>query len=466
MVVQYSAEIALNRFALGAKPQQISVVQKDPRAWLYQQLKPLHFSSVVGESSASWTSEQALQATYQYRVANQKSKAANTNQSATKNTEQNPMMSQDIDALRKQINQSSLQLAADTFHYAIETDMGFQARLLDFFSNHFSVTMSGNVMRAIAPTLEREAIAPHIAGKFEDLLLAVEQHPAMLIYLNNERSVGPNSKFARKRKNKGLNENLAREILELHTLGVNGGYQQNDVKALAKAITGWSVGHPKYKQAGKFIFRIEQHEPGTRTILAKRYAQSDVTQGEAILRDLAVHPATAQHISFKLARHFIADQPAPKLVDDMTKVWLTTGGDLKAVLSCLIDHPLSWQTQPQKFKTPREFAISAYRATGVKFSNNRRALEVLKVLGQFPFAAGSPAGYGDVASAWDGSEAFMARIEWSEHISARVKKMPLEIAQACLGEQLTERTATYIKRAESRQQACALLLMSPEFQRR
>jgi uncharacterized protein (DUF1800 family) len=204
------------------------------------------------------------------------------------------------------------QLSADTLTQAINSENSLNWRLLDFFSNHFSVTAQGAVMTALAPTLEREAIAPHIHGQFEDMLLTVCKHPAMLIYLNNDKSAGPNSGYG-KRKHRGLNENLAREILELHTLGVNVDYQQADVNELAKGITGWSIAFAKEKNSG-FKFRSFWHESGEHILLNKTYPQKNIRQGEAMLINLARHPATAEHLCYKLARHFISDEPPQSLV--------------------------------------------------------------------------------------------------------------------------------------------------------
>lgn len=456
--MSYSAEIALNRFGYGARANQIAQIQSDPKSWLVQQLKPLHFEQV------QWTSTQAISQLADYnKLKKQEKKQAKK----MKQTAQPDMkMQSQSNLMRKHITRQADLLAQTTFEHAIETPASFQARLLDFFSNHFSVSQDGLRMRSLAPTLEHEAIAPHLSGQFADLLIAVETHPAMLIYLNNERSIGPDSKQAQKRKQKGLNENLAREILELHTLGVNGGYTQADVRELAMAISGWSVQYPKSNKTMGFDFRHYAHQPGSRTILNKHYKAGGLQQGKQVLADLAIHPSTAEHISYKLAKHFIADEPDENLVQLMKKTWLTTQGNLTAVLTTLIEHPSSWLAENHKFKTPRDFVISACRACDPPKNKIKRLFNSLTLMGQAPFTAGSPAGFGDDKSDWNGAEAFMARIEWSDQFSQSIKKQAVPIAKLGLGKQLSARTEQFIKRAESRQQALALLLMSPEFQKR
>ena len=250
------ANIATNRFGLGARPNELAKAKHNPKAWL---IKQLQLTPAVSFNNNLPHSSDIAKKLNEYRLFKKKNKQ---NAMAGKAFEKNL----DGERYKRQVFQ---QLTADTLLHAIKSDHSLNWRLLDFFSNHFSVSTSGSVMRALAPTLEREAIAPNLLGRFEDMLIAVEQHPAMLIYLNNEKSFGPNSKM--KNKSKGLNENLAREILELHALGVNGGYSQVDVIELAKAITGWSVANPvKDKQSG-FKFRAYGHEPGIRSLFGKKY---------------------------------------------------------------------------------------------------------------------------------------------------------------------------------------------------
>jgi uncharacterized protein (DUF1800 family) len=246
------------------------------------------------------------------------------------------------------------------------------------------------------------------------------------------------------------------------------------VHELAMAITGWSLIDPKKVTGPKddgfgFIFRARTHQPGTRKVLNKNYSQDGFMQGEAILKDLAIHPATAQHMSFKLARHFVADKPPEKLVAAMKKTWLATKGNIPAVMKTMIEHSDAWLPEQQKYKTPREFIISVFRVLDsvepVKLEK-LKLVQGLRALGQEPFNAGSPAGYGDTTSSWDGAEALMARIEWANQLAAHIKTSPVDLITAALGAQLSENSLKLIKRAESRQQGLVLALMSPEFQRR
>ncbi|MCM2680351.1 DUF1800 domain-containing protein [Echinimonas agarilytica] len=441
MTITVNGVIAANRFGLGALPTELNSASNNPKQWLKQQLVPILFNDNFPSSGA--LAEQLNQ----YRVDKAK---------AEKNA--------NMKMAKPQFPRVALQMAAAAMTSAIESRQSLSWRLLDFFSNHFSVTAAGQVMVALAPTLEREAIAPYLTGSFEQMLLAVSQHPAMLIYLNNEQSFGPNSKMGK--RGKGLNENLAREILELHTLGVNSGYTQTDVVELAKGLSGWSVARPKKDKRTGFIFRDRGHEPGTRTLLNSSYPESGVKQGQAMLKFLANHPKTAQHLCTKLARHFIADQPPTSLVEKLTQTWQRTQGNIKAVIETLIDANESWQTQRQKFKTPREFVISTMRAVGMQKTTERQLIQSLKTLGQQPFKAGSPAGYSDVASSWAGASAMMARIDWSAAVAAQQNFNAERILAQTLGLSVSDNTYRSVLRAESREQALTLLLMSPEFIRR
>ncbi|MCG8375378.1 MAG: DUF1800 domain-containing protein, partial [Chlorobiales bacterium] len=380
-----------------------------PKQWLADQLKPLQYEN------DSWTSEKAIQelSTFYQEKKNQKKAGKETTSTMTG---------------RKRIVNKSILTAVDTVVHAIKTELSFQARLLDFFSNHFSVSSNNLKMQALAPTLEREAIAPRLSGSFADLLIAVESHPAMITYLNNEQSAGPDSWLGKRKKHRGINENLAREILELHTLGVDGGYTQKDVGQLALAITGWSVGTPGRGEFPGFKFRNALHQPGHKMVMGKTYSQTGVEQGKHILQDIAVHPSTARFVSFKLARHFIADHPHEKLVKDISDTWLASGGDIPTVVTHLIDHPLSWLKEQRKFKTPREFVISSCRACGKRSGNRMGLFTSLVTLGQRPFNAGSPAGYGDTRDEWDGGEALIKRIEWADKFSSYVTYDPGEMA--------------------------------------
>jgi uncharacterized protein (DUF1800 family) len=265
------------------------------------------------------------------------------------------------------------------------------------------------------------------------MLLAVEQHPAMLVYLDQAQSIGPNSQagmFAAMRggKARGLNENLAREIMELHTLGVRTGYSQADVTEFARALTGWTVGGigrgPGARMlgnapAGEFQFAALLHEPGDRTIMGKRYGQSGEGQARAVLTDLAASPATAKHLATKLARHFAGDEPPPALVERLSKAYLAGNGDLPSVYRALIESPEPWAAQPLKFKSPWEWSVSALRAVGARDLAAQAAAGLLKQLGQPTWQPGSPAGWDDIAASWAAPEALVLRVEGAQRIAER-----------------------------------------------
>jgi len=446
------ASIAVNRFGYGARNNELQQAQANPLKWLKSQL------TIPVLNNAFPSSEDILKEHFHFIQQKKQHKKQNAMAGANK---------KNIDKkTRKYARNTLLSMSSDTVKQAINSSHSVSWRLLDFFSNHFSVSANGRLMTGLAATLERESIAANLLGQFDDLLLAVEQHPAMLIYLNNEKSFGANSTLGMRRK-KGLNENLAREILELHTLGVDGPYQQTDVTELAKAITGWSVVNLIKEQGSGFTFRHFGHEPGERTLLGKTYKENGVHQGEQMLRDLAVNPATAKHMCYKLAHHFVTENPPKLLLSKMETTWLKSNGNIKQVMFAMFEAQESWLDSPQKFKTPREFVISSHRALATTKINDKGIYNALTALGQQPFNAGSPAGYSDKQKDWLGASALMARIDWTTTMSSYRKRANAEkIMRHALGEGVAEHTYKMVIRAESRQQALTLLLMSPEFQRR
>jgi uncharacterized protein (DUF1800 family) len=360
---------------------------------------------------------------------------------------------------------------------AIGTERDFLERLVHFWSNHFAVSIDKAAVLGLPGAMEREAIRPHVLGSFTDMLLAVEQHPAMLLYLDNQQSIGPNSQAAqvaeRRGRDLGLNENLGREILELHTLGVDAGYTQADVRALATMITGWSIGGGNGKlrgggEPGAFFFRATFHEPGAQQLLGKRYAEDGIAQGTAALRDLAVNVHTARHVSTKLVRHFVADDPPAPLVDRMTKAWLDSRGNLPTVYRTLINAPEAWVTPLAKYKTPTDYIYSAYRALALPFGAKPVDLRLFELLGQRVFQPGSPAGWPDRSVDWDGSSALLKRLEWAQQVGQRLgsARDAVVLADAALGPVLTADTRRSIERAQDGAQALTLLLAAPEFMRR
>jgi uncharacterized protein (DUF1800 family) len=336
-----------------------------------------------------------------------------------------------------------------------------------FWSNHFTVSAMRPVVRGFVGAFEREAIRPHVTGRFADMLLAVTRHPAMGFYLDNVQSIGPNSRFGQ-RSGKGSNENLGRELLELHTVGVDGGYTQRDVDALALILTGWSIARLRDPNPGNFRFVPQIHEPGAKVLLGRSYAESGEGEGEAALRDLARNPATAHHIATKLARHFIADTPPQDAVERIARRFLDTDGDLRQVMIAVVREDAAWQTPFAKVRTPTELVVAACRATSLPPLTGQVLAGSLHVLDQTPFVAPSPAGWPDEASAWISPESVIRRAEWCQAFAEKLPDPPdpIAIAEASYGMLLPEETGQAIRRAPSRRIGLALLLASPQFQRR
>ncbi len=278
---------------------------------------------------------------------------------------------------------------------ACSAPIGFLERLVAFWSNHFCVSVDkSNIGRAAAGAFEREAIRPHALGRFADMLRAVERHPAMLNFLDNAQSVGPNSKAGRNRK-AGLNENLAREILELHTMGVGSGYSQADVTAFANILTGWTIvgREGKLGEPGSFVFNANAHEPGPATLLGRFYPEDGVAQGEAALAALAREDATAVHVAQKFARHFVADSPDPDLARRLADVFRRTDGDLGALARALVADEAAWSAPATKIRNPWELTTAAYRAFSRSPNDPGPALNALALLGMPLWQPGAPNGF-------------------------------------------------------------------------
>jgi uncharacterized protein (DUF1800 family) len=353
---------------------------------------------------------------------------------------------------------------------ATMAESGFVERLVAFWSNHFCISANkGELARMWAGAFEREAIRPHVLGHFGDMLKAVEQHPAMLFFLDNQQSIGPDSRAGRNRK-KGLNENLAREIMELHTLGVGSGYSQSDVTSLAAIITGWTfagregmLGAP-----GSFAFNANAHQPGPQKLLGKIYEDTGVMQGETALGDIARNPATVKFIARKFTAHFIADDPPLALVTKLEGVFGKTDGDLKAMTLALLDSDAAWRTPMTKMRSPYEFLVASGRLMGRIPDDPGRALGALNVLGQPLWTPPGPNGFADSNAAWAAPENMKLRLDVASQLSARIADTlePTQLLESFAGDAASIETRHTVERAETRQQALALLLMSPEFQRR
>ncbi len=456
----HAAAIATNRFGLGARPGEIEACAGDPRAWLQAQLK----------GPAPLIQDTGLHSSAAMIIAIEKLRAQNR---------ANRGVLDAVVKLAEIYRPAYVGEVTARLRLAAATERPFLERITQFWSNHFAVSVDKAIVLGVAGSYEREAIRPNVLGSFSQLLLAVESHPAMLLYLDNFRSVGPDSMLAgraqeRAGKTLGINENLAREIMELHTLGVNGGYTQADVTAFAKVITGWSIGAMGKGitgggTPGEFMFRSNIHEPGSQTILGKRYAQDGQKQGESVLLDLARHPATGQHIATQLARHFIADEPPPQAVSRLAQVFMSTDGDLPALYRALISEEAAWSQPLCKFKTPNDFLISAYRALDLPIDEPRSIPSLFANLGQRVWSPNSPAGWPDRSADWDGASALMQRLRWADEVGQRVGASlnAAQLAQRILGSTLSNDTRVALGRAASAAQALlTLLLAAPEFMRR
>jgi len=438
-----SAAIAANRFGFGAKPGELNTIAADPRGWLKQQLVPEPRTESATPSSTKLA---------EFLQARKERKS-------------------DVDLakmLRKDLQEDFRAAAAQRSLDAANSATPFRERLVQFWSNHFTVSIQRPVVIPVAVGFENEAIRPNVTGNFRAMLSAVAMHPAMLLYLDNAQSVGPNSIGGRLR-DKGLNENLAREMLELHTVGVDGSYTQTDVTEFAKILTGWSIARDGEPNPGGFRYRPAIHEPGSKTLMGKTYREDGLQEGLLALNDLASRPQTARHIATKLARHFVADDPPPAAIDLLAKTFQKTNGDLHAVSLALVDLPQIWSDPLTKIKTPNDLVLSACRTFGITDAKaGEGVLMGLKQMDQVPFDAPSPAGWPDTADSWISPEAMMTRIQWAlaagqkldGHADAR------EVAKGSIQPVAADSTMFHIDNAPSPADGLALLIASPEFQRR
>jgi uncharacterized protein (DUF1800 family) len=454
-----AASIAATRFGLGARPGELLVARDDPRAWLIAQIRP-----GLGADEPTLdepTSAQRLIEFREYQKQRQAAKLAGQIFDPVKFAGQLIRKDAGADFLAR------VKLGA-------ATDASFRERWALFWANHFTVSATKLQTATLVGPFEQEAIRPHVFGRFEDMLVASSSHPGMLLYLDQAQSVGPDTVAAtllsRGGKRAGLNENLAREIMELHTVGVDAGYTQADVTEFARAMTGWSIGGLKESDdvAGKFLFRPRAHEPGARTIMGRTYRQEGMQQALAVMKDLAASPHTAHHIAVKLARHFVADDPPPTLVAKLERTYTGSGGDLAELAKTLVLAPEAWSPEARKFKTPYEFMVSSWRAADTAPDDIAQVAPILNGMGQKAFSAPSPKGWPEEAAVWCAPDALIKRMAWSQSLAGQALngRDPVQLAHDALGARLTPLVATTIARAETREEGLAILLMSPEFQRR
>jgi uncharacterized protein (DUF1800 family) len=474
------AVLALHRFGLGPRPGSVAAIESDPRGALLAELDRPNAGAApagsllsssqafraVADANAERQAKQILAARAQkeaerQRVAGEPSMAEGGGEQASEEMAARVA----AEAVPNPGRQIYLDEAKARLQAALGANIGLAERLVWFWSNHFCI--SADKIQSMAGAYEREAIRPHILGRFGAMLHAVEGHPGMLFYLDNAASMGPNS-TAGINRTRGLNENLAREVLELHTLGVRTVYTQDDVVAFAKVLTGWTFlpagDNPEH--GGEFTFNRRLHEPGPHSVLGKLYSEGGVEQGRAVLRDLALHPSTAQHIATKLTRYFLADDPPPAVVGRLTKVFRDTEGDLKEVVKALIASPEAWSLPRTKLKRPSEWVAGMVRATGITEVDPVRFTAGQGLLGEPLWRPPSPKGFADDEATWiDGvGRRLDVANNFAERIANRIEAR--YVTETVLGGTVSPEVLQAIARAESRPQALALLFMSPEFLRR
>ena len=485
---RFDAALALHRFGLGPRLGSIAAIASDPRGALLAELdRPGSATITNPDLQPSGSAARVMFKFQQERREKRLADRAAREQQAKDGASAAPM-AQDAMAANTPPTRNPGQAAAPAapngepgalqqlflteararFDAALGCDIGFAERWVWFWSNHFCVSAAkGPQVRALSGAFEREAIRAHALGRFADMLLAVESHPAMLFYLDNVRSMGPDS-IAGRNRNAGLNENLAREILELHTLGVRTVYTQNDVTNFAKVITGWSIVpfREDPEHGGEFFFNPRLHEPGAQTVINKLYPDGGFEQGRAVLADIARHQATAHHVATKLATHFISDTPPPAVVDRLAGRFIATDGDLKEMAKILITSKEAWEAPRDKLKRPGEWIVGALRATAVPPPDIRPVIQAHNTLGEPLWRPPAPKGFSDDSAEW--LPGLAERLDLANDLARRVSSLvePDAVADIALGPLVTADTRVAIKRAESREQALALLLMAPEFQRR
>jgi len=423
---------ALNRFGLGARVGEREKMG-DPRAWLRAQLNggpPLLRAPEVASPAAIGEALRAVR-----------------------------MLGRDDKGDRQEARRRLVTIAGAEGRAALmaraTSDRPFVERLVAFWSNHLCVSAGAKVLVApLAGSYERDVIRPHVLGRFEEMVLASAKHPAMLFYLDNFQSIGPNSRGARPGRReggrRGLNENYARELLELHTLGVDGGYTQKDVQELARILTGWTVDGlggprrfnsaqgapemepPRRRRARRdaaptvdasgpirFAFQDVLHEPGTKNVIGVRYADAGVAEGEQAIRNLCRHPSTAQFVARKLAAHFVADQPPPQAVARLARTFADSNGDLKVVVTALIDLPEAWADETRKFRTPQDWVVAVLRAFDATDVGDNVG-PVLRQLRHPLWSPAAPKGFGDAMQEWADPDSLLNRAELARTVARRV----------------------------------------------
>ncbi|MEM6762520.1 MAG: DUF1800 domain-containing protein [Pseudomonadota bacterium] len=462
MMTRPRALTALTRFGLGPRPGEMAEIAGDPVGYLYEQLMRSDAAMVTGPDLKS--REELRQEFGIVQSAYVSARRAVRAGGAGEAELAAEMAARE--GRRGLVRGTTSAEVQARFDHGRTTDNPFVERLVLFWQNHFAIERNrGIAVRVTAGNYEREAIRPHVLGYFEDMLFAATTHPAMLVYLDNVRSFGPNSRLGKRRGIVSANENLAREVLELHTLGAGGGYSQADVDALADTLTGWQGG---FQRAGSgLVFDERVHEPGPRTILGKRYTAEGDMQLEAVLPDLAAHPSTARFIATKFARHFVGDDASDALITALEKSFIDTEGDLRELAITLIESDEAWEGEPRKTVPPYDFIVASARATGAELPA-QFVLRSARVLAQELWQPPSPAGWPSADNAFLGGDSLLERVDFARLLAQRYAKVRRvqRLAVDLFGDALNPFVKEALDRAEGQRQALVLLLMSPVFHRR
>lgn len=432
---------ALNRFGLGARPGEAGDL-RDPLAWLLAQLDG---SPPSRAHPAGATPAEVRGVIVELRRAGRAQDRAAV-----------------LTARRSAAHIGVLE-AAGCIAQRVASDRPFAERWIAFWQNHLCISLNVKVnIAALAGSYERDVIRAHAFGRFEAMLLASARHPAMLLYLDNSASIGPQSRVGQ-RTRRGLNENYARELLELHTLGVDGGYTQSDVTELARLLTGWGVEDSAGRQMPRFAFFEQRHEPGRKRVVGVVYGSGE-PEGERAIRALAAHPSTATHLARKVAQHFVSDTPSAALQAALATSFRQSGGDLGAMARTLVTHPDAWRDDARKFRTPQDWLVAVLRAVELRGAP-LNPVNVLQQLRQPMWAPQAPKGYGDLEREWSDPDSLLNRAELARGLGRRWRPTPSALVgvrdaaqrDALLDRMLADTALPLPDRA-------ALLLASPSFQ--
>lgn len=443
--------IATNTLGMGARPGEIEACKSDPKAWVKAQIEN---PGALNENYAEAPSAAQL-VTLQRRNRGRMRKKLVEKQDEEAFSERRKTLSAFVSHHNQELALRHAQ--------AVESQTSFVERWAWFWFNRFTVSARDNHLRMVASAFEREAIRPHIFGRFEEMLTASTLHPAMIYYLDNVKSVGPNSAFARMHGGKH-NENLGREVLELHTMGVGGGYTIDDITALSFGLTGWT--HQVPKKGYATIFKKNRHEPEPAVMLGKTYSTHGPEQIHNMLSDLAVHPATAQHIAENLVAHFIAGPPSGSAIEALKDNFLETGGDLKALALTLVNLDEVWSQSGWTFKRPDEYLVSVGRALPVWEDHFNP--KIAQLLGQPLMQAPGPDGWVQTGEDWINTENILIRLGW---LRRALQSLPSWVnaeffMEEALGGHVSRRTGDILTKPLKRNELLALGLTSPEFLRR